>query len=138
MRLETMLIIAGALHFGILLASALVPQVLDWRSELAQLSVLTRQLVWVHGIFIVLVIIGFGVLTLLNAEALAGGTPLARCVCGFIAIFWTARLSLQFFLFDPAPHVRSVLLRIGHHGLTVAFAYFGLVYGWAALRPEAG
>src|SRR5436190_3935424 len=32
--LKTLLLIAGSLHFGILIASALVPQVLDWRNEL--------------------------------------------------------------------------------------------------------
>jgi hypothetical protein len=60
MTLELLIFIGGILHFGILLASAAVPQVLDWKGSLAKLDGLTRQLVWVHGIFIVLVIIGFG------------------------------------------------------------------------------
>ena len=55
--LTTLLCIGGLMHFGILIASALVPRVLDWRSELRKLNPLTRQLVWVHGVFIVLTII---------------------------------------------------------------------------------
>ena len=55
----TLILFGGMIHFGILLASALVPQVLNWRAELALLGRLTRQLVWVHGAFIVLVIVGF-------------------------------------------------------------------------------
>jgi len=136
LKLEALLYAAGILHFAVLIASALVPSVLDWRTELARLGLMTRQLVWVHGIFIVLVIIGFGALTLINVEGLAAGSVLARSVCGFIALFWTSRLAVQFFVFDPREHVKHWLLRIGNHGLTVVFAFFSIVYGWAALWPE--
>ena len=61
----------------------LVPQVLDWKSTLAKLDGLFRQLVWVHGAFIVLVIVGFGLLSTLLAPEVTSGTPLARAVCGF-------------------------------------------------------
>ncbi|HMC10472.1 MAG TPA: hypothetical protein VKH44_04250, partial [Pirellulaceae bacterium] len=63
MSLPLLILIGGILHFGILLASAAVPQVLDWRRELSKLDPLSRQLVWVHGAFIVLVIIGFGAIS---------------------------------------------------------------------------
>ena len=90
----TMLLrIGGALHFGILIASALVPQVLDWRGELRKLPRLLAQLVWVHGAFLVLTIAGFGVLAVVNARELASGTALARSLCAMIALFWGARLA---------------------------------------------
>src|SRR5438552_8279873 len=115
------LFIAGWMHFAVLIASAMVPGVLDWRNELARLSALTRQLVWVHGAFIVLVIIGFGVITILNAEALANGSTLSRSVCGFIGLFWSTRLAVQFVVFDPPPAIMASPLRWGYHALTVAF-----------------
>jgi hypothetical protein len=132
--LTTLIFIAGVLHFGILIASALVPQVLDWRSSLAKLDPLLRQLIWVHGVFIVLVIIGFGVLSLTDATALASGTPFARSVSAFIAIFWGARLAVQFFVFDAKPHLRSVWLKVGYHGLTLVFAYIAAVFAVAAIH----
>ena len=58
-NLTTLIFIGGICHFGILIASALTPQVMNWKTELAKLPRLLRQLIWVHGIFIVLVIIGF-------------------------------------------------------------------------------
>ena len=131
--LKTLLLIGGALHFGILIASALVPQVLDWRNELRKLPRLFAQLVWVHGAFIVLTIIGFGVLSLINSTELASGTILARCVCGFIAFFWGARLAVQFFCFSPKAYLRTLTLKVGYHGLTVVFAYLTVVYAWSAL-----
>jgi hypothetical protein len=131
-QLKTLLLIGGALHFGILIASALVPQVLDWRNELRKLPPLLAQLVWVHGAFIVLTIIGLGTLLLLNAAELASGTPLARCVCGFIAVFWGARLAVQFFYFAPQEYLRTLTLKIGYHGLTAVFAYLTIVFAWSA------
>lgn len=134
--LATLIFIAGVLHFGILIASALVPQVLDWRSSLAKLDPLLRQLIWVHGAFIVLVIIGFGVISLVYASELASGTALARGVAAFIAIFWGARLAVQFFVFDAKPYLKSRFLAIGYHGLTVVFAYIAVVYAIAAIAPH--
>jgi len=128
MNLELLIFIGGILHFGILLASAMVPKVLDWKSSLDQLDGLSRQLVWVHGAFIVLVIIGFGFLSVSFAGDLASGTPLARGVCLFIALFWAARLIVQFFVFDAKPFLKTTLLKAGYHGLTIVFLYHAIVY----------
>ncbi len=133
-RLETLLLLAGLCHFGILLASALVPGVLNWRRELASLAPLSRHVIWTHGAFIVLIIIAFGALTLTNAADLAAGSRLARSVCAVIAIFWLVRVSLQFFLFDARPFLRTLFLKVGYHSLTVVFTFLVLVYGWAALK----
>jgi hypothetical protein len=133
MNLQLLIFVSGVLHFGTLLASAAVPQVLDWKGELGKLAVLSRQLIWVHGLFIVLTIIGFGMLTILYSGELASRTPLARGVCGFISLFWTARLIVQFFVFDAKPFLKSTLLKVGYHSLTLVFIYQAVVLGWAAL-----
>ena len=135
--LETTLRICGVLHLGILIASALVPSTLDWRHELAKLRPLSRQLIWVHGVFIVLVIVAFAAISLLLPNDLASGTPLARAVCGFVAVFWLARLVVQFFVFDAKPMLTNPLLQVGYHGLTVVFAVLVIAYGWAALFAGA-
>ncbi|MHC4955410.1 MAG: hypothetical protein ACYTGZ_16275 [Planctomycetota bacterium] len=131
--MKDLIFLAGALHFGVLIASALVPQVLDWRADLARVSTLTRRVVWVHGAYIVLVIVAIGSVSLLQADALASHSPLARSVCGFVALFWGGRLLLQYGVLDPTGHLRTRLLRAGYHGLTLVFAFFAFVFGWAAL-----
>jgi hypothetical protein len=133
MNLPLLITIAGVLHFAILLASALTPQVLDWRRELNKLDPLSRQLVWVHGAFIVLVIIGFGVVSIALPAELASGSMLAKAVTGFIALFWAARVTLQYLFFDAAPYLRTPLLRLGYHALTLVFLYHVAVYTAAAL-----
>ena len=133
--LEIALRVAGLLHFAILIASALVPRVLDWRGNFQTLPPFLRRLFWVYGTFIVLTIIAFGALTLRHAGAMAAGEPVARSLCGFIAVFWAARLAVQWFVFDARPFLTNALLTAGYHALTVAFIAFTAVYGWAALHP---
>lgn len=133
--LTTAVYVGGMLHFAILIAGALVPGVLNWKRELLKVSPMTRQIVWVHGAFVVLTIIGMGTIATFAAPTLAaGGDLLARGVCGFIAIFWLARLSLQFVLFDATPYFGMAILKFGYRGLTFVFTYFVLTFGFAAFR----
>jgi len=134
--LEHLLFAAGLGHLAILCASALVPRVLDWKGELARLHPFLRRLFWVYGVFIVMVIIGFGALTILHAGAMASGEPVARSLCAFIALFWLARLAVQFFVFDARPFLTNAWLVAGYHVLTAGFVALVLVYSWAAFLPK--
>ena len=127
------LYVAAGIHFAILTASALTPKALDWKSTLAPLPPLLRRMFWVYGIFIVVMIISFGVLTVLHAPAMADGAPVARSLAVVIAVFWALRLGVQFFVFDARPWLTRPLYRIGYHSLTVAFVVLVTVYTAAAL-----
>ena len=132
--MKSLLILGGLLHFVILIASALTPRLLDWRTNLAVLHPFLRRLFWVYGVFIVLVIISFGTLTLTRADELASTTPLARSVCAMIALFWLARLAVQFFVFDARPFLTTTFRRVGYHGLTFLFSALVFIYGCVALN----
>jgi len=132
--MKTLLLIGGVLHFIILIASTLAPRVLDWRANLAALHPFLRRLFWVYGCFIVLVIISFGALTLVNADEFVSGAPLPRSVCAVIAIFWLARLAVQFLVFDARPFLTTTFLRLGYHGLTLLFTALVFIYGCATLN----
>ena len=129
------LLLAGAIHFAILIASALVPKVLDWKTELGKLPPFLRTLFWVYGVFIVLTIISFGTLTLLHADAMARGEPVARSVAAVIAVFWGARLTVQCFVFEARPVLTAAWMKLGYHALTVAFVFLTAAYACAALLP---
>ena len=135
-NLDTLIRIGGVLHLGILIASALVPGALEWKRELQQLQPLSRQLIWVHGAFIVLTIVGLGVISLIAPVELVSGTVLGRAVCAFVAIFWLARLGVQFFVFDAGPMLTKTYLKLGYHGLTVVFFALVVIYGFAAFAPR--
>ena len=134
--IEWLLFLGGILHFGILTGAVLVPRVLDFRGQLAKVSELLRQMVWVYAVFIFLTIVAFGTISVCFVGPLAAGTPLARAVCAFIAIFWLARLAIQFFVFDAKPYLKHWFLKLGYHGLTIVFLYHTIVYSLAAILPQ--
>src|SRR6266852_4692565 len=96
--LPILILTAGCLQLCVLIASSLVPVRLNWNTSLAGLPRLHRQLYWIYGGYVVLAITANGLVCVINADELAAGSRLARCVCGYIAVFWGIRLSLQQFL----------------------------------------
>ena len=133
MTISRLIFFAGIGQLGVLTASALVPLRLDWRRELRVLPSLLRQMYWAYGGYVVLAIVAFGALSILNAEDLAGGTPLARGMCAYIAVFWGVRLLLQA-VFDANAYLTRWWLRAGYMLLTILFAAFTVIYTWAALQ----
>jgi hypothetical protein len=129
--LTRLIFIAGVAHVGVLIASALVPFRLRWRAELGALSRLHRQMYWVYGGYVVLSIVAFALLSMVNAHELASGSGLARGVCFYIAVFWGVRVALQG-VFDVKEHLTAWWLKAGYVVLTLLFAAFTLIYGWAA------
>src|SRR5690242_20636241 len=110
----------------VLVASALVPVRLDWSRSLSGLPRLLRQLVWIYGGYVVLSIVGLGLICALNGKELAAGAPLARSFCAYAAVFWGVRLSLQPFL-AAREYLTTWWLRAGYHLLTLMFASFVVV-----------
>ena len=132
MNTTTLITLGGICHFGVLIASALVPLVLDWRRTLAPLPKLLRQLIWVYGGYVVLMIVAFGLVSVTVPHLLADGNPLGRILCGFIATFWGIRLVLQGFL-DSQAYLTTWWLKAGHSLLTCVFVVLTLAYAWVAL-----
>lgn len=131
--LHTLVLLAGALHFALLPVSLAVPRVMDWRRELAALSPLSRQIVWVHGAFIAGLIVAFGGLTLRHAGGMAGGTEPGRTLAGLMAAFWGARLAVQLAYYHPKHWPARWWVMPGRYALTTLFAYWTAVYlaAWA-------
>jgi hypothetical protein len=124
-QLTTWLLVAGLIQASILVASAMVPATLRWRHELAPLPRLHRQMHWVYGGYVVLSIVAFAAITLLAAEELASGSPLARAVCGYIAVFWGVRLGLQA-VFEMRPYLTTWWKTAAFAGLTAIYAIASL------------
>jgi hypothetical protein len=120
MNLALAIFVAGCAQLCVLIASSLVPLRLQWRTSLGGLPRLHRQLYWIYGGYVVLAIIANGVVCILNADELAAGSTLARCLCAYIAIFWGVRLSLQAVL-DVKEHLTAWWLHLGYHALTLMF-----------------
>jgi len=132
-HLPTAIFLAGIAQLCILIASSLVPLRLNWSTSLVVLPRLHRQLYWIYGGYVVLAIVANGLICIVNADELAVGSRLARCVCGYLAVFWGVRLSLQTVL-DVKEHLTAGWLHAGYHTLTLLFVTFTALFAYAALH----
>jgi hypothetical protein len=126
--------IAALTHVGIIAAGLLMPGVVGMRQHLRSLPDFVRTLFWVYYGFIGLCLVSFATGTFFFAEELASGTALARAVCAFLAIFWSARLIVGMFIFDLRPYLTSVWRRAGLAAANTVFACLPVLYGWLAVR----
>lgn len=85
----TLLILLALLHVGF-------PRYFDWAGELKPLSLINRQMVYVHTLFIALVVLLMGILCLTCAPELVA-TGLGKKISLGLGVFWLARLLVQFF-----------------------------------------
>src|SRR6185295_1794508 len=98
---------------GLLAAGLVMPEVVGLRHHLSLLPKFIRQLFWVYYMFIGLSLMCFGLGTFCLADQLAAGTPLARAVCAFLALFWTVRFLVGTFVFDLRPYLTNRWRRAG-------------------------
>lgn len=131
MNLALLIRLAGVGQLGILVAAALVPVQLDWGKVFAPLPKLYRQMYWTYSGYIVLGILFNGLVCIVAPAELAGGSLLARMVCGYIATFWGVRLVLQG-VFEVKPFLTAWWLTAGYYLLSVLFAAFTVLLAYAA------
>lgn len=80
----------------------------------------------VHTFFIALVVLLMGALCLVAPTELLQ-TPLGQMLSFGLAIFWTARLLIQFFGFSPALWKGKTFETIAH----IVFSSFWIYLSWA-------
>jgi hypothetical protein len=124
-----LIVLAGFVQLALVCANIYLPRILRPSAELAPVSPMVRKMFYVHWIYIVFVLLTFAGLSLLFASELASGRPLGRFISAAIAIFWLARVPIQFFYYDA--DLRRAH-RLGDVACLVAFSFLGVVYGIAA------
>jgi len=112
----------------------LMPGVVGLRQHLNALPKFIRQLFWVYYTFIGLCLTAFGLGTFRFADELASGAPLARGVCGFLALFWSVRFVAGTFVFDLRPYLTNPWWRAGLSAANIVFTCLPIIYACAALK----
>jgi hypothetical protein len=120
--------IAGLGQLALAIGSLAIPRLLSWKAETASLRPLLRQLFWVYAAYIWTFNMAFGLLSALMPGRLLDGSPLAGAVTGFIALYWSARLTLQFTVLDRREMLRGPAYRLGEGVLVAAFAFLTAAY----------
>src|SRR5262249_8026473 len=109
-----LLIMLSLLHVGF-------PRYFKWNQELSTLSLVNRQMMMVHTLFIGLIVLLNGLLCLSSANELIN-TNLGKKLSLGIGIFWAVRLAVQFFgysttlwkgkTFETSIHIIFIILWI--------------------------
>ena len=94
--MELQLKIIGVLLIALALVHAIFPKYFNWKTELSLLSIINRQLVYVHSFFIALMVLLMGLLCLTSSYDLVH-TVLGKKIALGLGIFWMARLFIQLF-----------------------------------------
>ena len=129
---SNLLLLAGLGQIGLAIGSAWIPKTLNWAEQLERLEPLTRQVFWTYAAYILVSHLCFGLLAIFGRDWMLDGSPLAACVCGFIATWWLARLVLQFTAFDRSAAPDGLFFKLAEVALVGAFVFFAAVHVWAA------
>jgi hypothetical protein len=125
----TLLIVLACLHL-------VLPRYFHWKQELSGLSIMNRQMMYVHSFFIAFVVFLIGLLCVTSSVPLIS-TPLGQRIALALAIFWGARLFVQFFGYSPKIW-RGKTFETAIHILAVLFwTYVTVVFALIYLRAWA-
>jgi hypothetical protein len=95
------LYIAGWLQVALAFIHFIFPRYFKWKEQLATLTLINRQLMYVHTFFIALVVLLMGGLCLAAPLDIID-TRLGKYLSLGLFLFWATRLFFQFFVYRPA------------------------------------
>ncbi len=131
MTLHFHLQLVGALQIALALAHTTFARRFNWKEEATRLSLLNRQIFYVHAVFICVVLILFGLLSLFCVDDLLARSRLATFVLAGITFFWTLRLLFQFFVYDSRLWKGNRFNTNVHLIFSAMWTYFTFVYAAA-------
>ncbi|MEO7212755.1 hypothetical protein [Mucilaginibacter sp.] len=122
--------LAGLAQIVLAAGSVAIPKVLGWNPELAKVQTLIKQMVWVHGAYILVINLCLGLVSLFAAHELLNGSQLALLLTGFIAVYWVSRVLTQFFYFDRSNFPADKLSKLAEIVLVTLFISLSIIYSW--------
>jgi hypothetical protein len=94
--MELHLKIIGFILIILAIVHGVFPRHFNWKKELSSLSLVNKQMMYVHTVFIALVVFLMGFLCLTSSTELIENN-LGKRICFGLGVFWTIRLVIQFF-----------------------------------------
>lgn len=94
--MELLLKLTGFVLIALGLFHVFFPKYFKWKEEFSRVSMINRQIMYVHSFFIAFVVVLIGLLCVTSATDLLK-TPLGKKISLGISIFWITRLFIQFF-----------------------------------------
>ena len=128
-----LVMLAGIGQLAIVVVSLAIPRILRWREQMTTWRPLIRQMLWTYAGYIWATNLCFGLVSTIGPRWLLDGSPLAAAVTGFIALYWGARLIIQFAYFDRSELPAGPGYRLAEFAMVGLFVYLTLTYCGATL-----
>jgi hypothetical protein len=126
--IEKLIFWAGIGHMGLCIGSLYIPKALRWKTHLEHLQPMLRQMFWTYAVYILVINFSFGIVSIFARHELVNHSFLATSITVFIAIYWLARIAIQFFYFDKTDAPKGLLYTLGEIALIGLFFFFTLTY----------
>jgi hypothetical protein len=127
--MELNLEIIGYILILLALGHVIFPHYFNWADELRQVSLINRQLMYVHTFFIGLVLMLMGLLCITSANEIIS-TALGRRIALGLGIFWLARLFIQFFVYSPELWKNKLRETLIHVVFVLLWTYLSAMFLW--------
>jgi hypothetical protein len=125
--MELQLRIIGIILIGLALIHFVFPKYFGWKKELSWLSLINRQMMYVHTFFVAATVFLMGLLCLTSAAEITT-TALGRKVAFGLSLFWTARLFIQFFGYSSKLWKGKPFETTVHVVFVILWAYLSAVF----------
>lgn len=109
------------------------PKYFNWAKELGGMSLINRQMMYVHTFFVALVVFLMGILCLSSAH-LVVSTELGQRICLGLGVFWLLRLVFQFFVYSRELWRGKRFESVMHIVFSLLWIYFTVVFLIAGLK----
>ncbi|MEM9981086.1 MAG: hypothetical protein AAF734_01240 [Bacteroidota bacterium] len=110
------------------------PRYFHWKNELAPLSLINRQLMYVHTFFVALVVFLIGALCTFGTNALLLPSLLARYISLGLAAFWGLRLFFQLGVYSRKLWQGKAFETSVHILFTFVWVYYTGIFIWIYIR----
>lgn len=131
--MELHLKITGVLLIALALIHIVFPKYFLWKTELKGLSLINRQMMYVHMFFIALIIFLMGILCVTSSNELIT-TTFGKHISLGLAVFWFIRLFIQFFVYSTTLWKGKTFETTIHIFFSAMWIYFTLIFLFVSLN----
>ncbi|MEY8760715.1 hypothetical protein [Chryseobacterium tongliaoense] len=125
--MELHLKIIGGLLIVLALVHIIFPKYFNWEKELRSLSLINRQIMVVHTLFIALTVFLMGLLCITSSNELIE-TSFGKKISFGLGIFWTIRLIIQFFGYSSELWKGKTFETVAHLFFSLLWMYMSVVF----------
>ncbi len=125
--LETHLKITGFVLIALALVHVIFPKYFSWKKDLAQLSLVNRQMMIVHTFFVALFVLLIGILCITSYNELIH-TVLGQRIALGLSVFWGIRLIIQFVGYSSKLWMGKTFETIVHVVFSFFWVYLTIIF----------